>query len=102
MQLETMAKLKGRGSRQRITVRKYSQHEHKHIHLHQGGVENGNQPHEPTGTRTAEIKQARELEERAALPCANPSADALPVPCNEGAEAMSAPRRSGGIGGSEQ
>ena len=34
IQLETMAKLKGKGTRQRITVRKTSTHEHKHIHLH--------------------------------------------------------------------
>ena len=94
MQLETMAKLRGKGTRQRITVRKFSQHEHKHIHLHQGGNENGNQPHEPKGARPAEIKSARAPSAGAALPCSNPQGDPLPVPSNEGEEALPVTRRS--------
>ena len=85
MQLETMAKLKGSGSRQRITVRKYSQHEHKHIHLHQGGSENGNQPHTPTA--------AKESENCTSLPCPNAPRHALPMSSSEGKSAVPAARR---------
>ena len=85
MQLETMAKLKGKGSRQRITVRKYSQHEHKHIHLHQGGCENGNQPHEPRGTEAgATIKSAAS----SALPCYDEVRHPLPVPGDQRAASV--------------
>lgn len=76
-QLETIAKLRGRGSRQRITVRKYSQHEHKHIHLHQGGTENGNQPHEPRGTTT---DPALKFAASAALPGNDEVGHSLPMP----------------------
>ena len=88
LQLETMGKLKGRGSRQRITVRKYSQHEHKHIHLHQEGGENGNQPHGPRGTAAMEIKAARESSTGVALFSPNAARDALPISSEEGSEAM--------------
>lgn len=96
MQLETMAKLRGKGSRQRITVRKYSKHEHKHIHLHQGDGENGNQPHGPKGARATEIKAAREASTGAALPRPNPQEHSLYVPRDQGEEALPHPRRSGG------
>ncbi len=92
MQLETMAKLRGKGTRQRITVRKYSQHEHKHIHLHQGASENGNQPHEPRRTRQAEIKAPLDLERGTSVPSDNTSPDAVPVSCPEGQEAMPSAR----------
>ena len=92
-QLETMAKLKGKGSRQRITVRKYSQHEHKHIHIHQGDGENGNQPHGPRGTREREIKAAREPSVGAALPCPNKARDGLHVPSDERKNPVPYPRR---------
>ena len=94
MQLETMAKLRGKCIRQRITVRKFSQHEHKHIHLHQGGHENGNQPHEPKGARAMQIRSARAPSAGAALPCANPQEHALPLPGNQGEEALPVTRRS--------
>ena len=102
LQLETMAKLKGRGSRQRITVRKYSQHEHKHIHLHQGGSENGNQPHGPRGTRATEISAASELEKRTSLSGQDASRDIMPVPDCEGAEEMPATRRRDRLRGSQR
>lgn len=88
MQLETMAKLKGKGSRQRITVRKYSQHEHKHIHLHQGGSENGNQPHEPRREEPNQNGSLVELAKGTPLPCTDSARYSLPVPGNEGAEAV--------------
>ena len=98
MQLETMAKLKGRGTRQRITVRKFSQHEHKHIHIHQGGNENGNQPREPRGTQTTEIKAAGELAGSPALPCPDKTEESLPMPGSKGQETVPASRRRSGIG----
>jgi len=98
MQLEIMAKLKGKGSRQRITVRKDCKHEHKHIHLHQGGTENGNQPHEPRGSRLPEIKPTHELEQRASLLGADASRNALPVPLCEGEEALPVTRWRKGRG----
>lgn len=101
MQLETMAKLKGRGSRQRITVRKYSKHEHKHIHLHQGGDKNGNQPHEPREARTAEINAALEASRLTPLPRPHSPQDSMPEPRNEGEEAMPNTRRGERIRGTE-
>jgi hypothetical protein len=93
MQLETMAKLKGRGTRQRITVRKYSRHEHKHVHLHQGGSENGNQPHGPRDTRQTEINASHKPEECASLPGPHTTQHAMSVPNHEGEDAMSPARR---------
>jgi hypothetical protein len=94
-QLETMAKLKGKGSRQRITVRKYAQHEHKHIHLHQGEVENGNQPHGPRGSRTSEIKASLEPSRCASLPGNDSTSNSVPMPSDEREEAVQAARRGG-------
>jgi hypothetical protein len=96
-QLETMSRLKGRGSRQRITVRKYSQHEHKHIHLHQGDGENGNQPHEPTRGST-KIKAALEFERGSALPNPDASRDIVSVPRDERQKTLQTTRRSKGCG----
>ena len=98
-QLETMAKLKGKGSRQRITVRKYSQHEHKHVHLHQGAGENGNQPHGPRRARRTEIKAPEESSRSSSLPCAHSQEYSLPVSCNEGEDALPHPRRGEGVRG---
>jgi hypothetical protein len=100
MQLETMAKLRGKGSRQRITVRKYSQHEHKHIHLHQGGGENGNQPHGPTGT--AEINAALEPPPCSTLPSKDATRNAVPMPGNKGEAEVPAARRRKGVGSAER
>ena len=94
LQLETMAKLKGRGSRQRITVRKYSQHEHKHIHLHQEAGENGNQPHGPRGAREEEIKASLEPPQCCSLPGDDPTSHGVPIPGDEGQKAVSVTRRS--------
>lgn len=93
MQLDTMAKLKGRRSRQHITVRKYSQHEHKHIHLHQGGAENGNQPHEPRARRLPEIDSALELEDGSAVSGPDTPRDTVSVPSSEEPTALPAARR---------
>lgn len=95
MQLETIAKLRGRASRQRITVRKFSQHEHKHIHLHQGGEKSGNQPYGPKDTRRPEIREALQLESVPTLLGQDPAKDRLPEPCEKGKEAMPATRRRG-------
>ena len=97
MQLETMAKLKGKGTRQRITVRKTSAHEHKHIHLHQGDIENGDQPHGPRGTRAAEIKAIDGLESGAALLGSHTARNALSVPGNQIEAPVSSPRRLLGV-----
>ena len=102
MQLETIAKLKGRGSRQRITVRKYSQHEHKHIHLHQGGGENGNQPHEPKGARATEIKAAEPLAGSASLLCQNASKHTLSVSGDQGEETLPIARRRPRVGSADR
>ncbi len=101
MQLETFAKLKGRGSRQRITVRKFSQHEHKHIHIHQGGIENVNQPYGPRDAGTAEIKAASEFAGGAPVPCPHAPEQRLPMPRDKGEEAMPAPRRRMRIGSAD-
>ena len=102
LQLETMAKLKGRGSRQRITVRKHSEHEHKHIHLHQGGSENGNQPHEPKRARGTEIKATLEHEKHEALPSPHKAGHALPMPGGEGKSALPLARGCNRLGGSRR
>ena len=93
IQLETMAKLKGKGTRQRITVRKTSTHEHKHIHLHQGDIENGDQPHRPRGTRAAEINAIGEPEDGAALLGPHTPGNAVSVPGNQVEAPVSPPRR---------
>jgi hypothetical protein len=100
MQLETMAKLKGGGSRQRITVRKYSQHEHKHIHLHQGGNENGNQPQGPREARTAEINAAVEPPKLPAVSGDHAAKNCLSKPGGQREDAVPAARRSGAVRGS--
>ena len=100
MQLETMAKLKGRGTRQHITVRKQSHHEHKHIHLHQGGGENGNQPHGPREERANQINASLECEGRTTLPRPDAPRDTVPVSSSEGEGTLPTARRRYGIGGS--
>jgi hypothetical protein len=100
IQLETMAKLKGRGSRQRITVRKFSKHEHKHIHLYQGGIENGDQPHGPSDDRANQIKAPLELEGRAALLGPDAPSDTVSVPGSTREGALSPARRRQGVRGS--
>ena len=93
VQLETMGRLKGKGSRQRITVRKFSQHEHKHIHLHPGSLETGNQAYGPTAQSADQANPLVEIAERTALPCSNSAEDALPVPGGKGQEKMQVARR---------
>lgn len=101
VQLETMAKLRGKGSRQRITVRKHSQHEHKHIHLHQGGLENGNQPHEPSGGRARDFDAIDQSKGRGALPRPNTTEQRVPISRDEGQETVPAARRRGRIRGAK-
>ena len=96
MQCETMAKLKGRAGKQRITV-KYERHNHHHDHKHihaeiDGGVsENFGRPHEPT--RSAGGVPTIEHEPGPALSGPDATRDALPMPCDKGASAVSNPRR---------
>ncbi|WP_345168684.1 hypothetical protein [Sphingomonas daechungensis] len=89
MQLETMAKLRGKVTRQRITVRKYSQHEHKHIHLHQGEVENGNQPHGPREREAAETGTSGQPSTCSALSSPDATGNPLSVASDQGSQAMS-------------
>ncbi|MCH8616540.1 hypothetical protein LZ016_10565 [Sphingomonas sp. SM33] len=102
MQLETMARLKGKGTRQRITVRKTSTHEHRHIDLHQGDIENGDQPHGPRGAQAAEIKAVSQPESCAALLSPHASGHALPMPSDHGKNAVSSSRRSRRSGGANR
>lgn len=103
MQLETMAKLRGKGCRQTITVRKYSKHEHKHVHLHQGGAEKGDQPYEPRGRRPECINAAPDqFEGGAPLPRPNTTEQRLPMPGDKGQQTVSAARRRGGIGSAKR
>lgn len=96
MLLETMAKLKGKGARQRITVKKYAQHEHKHIHLHPGDIQNGDRPHEPKQARRDNEATIGQSAVRAALPGPDQGGDIVPMPSPEGTEQVSASRRRGG------
>lgn len=93
VQMETMAKLKGKGTRQRISVKKYAQHEHRHIHLHPRDVENGDRPHEPKRSRNnrTTIVQSTGC---TALPGPDQDGDTVPAPRAQGTEPMSAARRS--------
>jgi hypothetical protein len=86
MQCEAMAKMKGKSSRQRITVRKFAQHEHRHIHLHQGDLENGGQPHGPRQERRSHPETVVEYERCAALPGPDEEGDPLPVSGPHGPE----------------
>jgi hypothetical protein len=100
-QLEMIAKLRGKGSRQRITVRKYSRHEHKHIHLHQGGDENGDQPHEPRGTRPQKIRAAIEPSSCSTVLGSNSPEYVVSEPGCEGEASVSTARRRGRVGGAK-
>lgn len=100
MQLETMARLKGKGTRQRITVRKTSTHEHKHIHLHQGDIENGDQPHRPREARAAEIRAIEAIESRETLLGSHEAGNRVSAPGRKVKGSMSPPRRGNRIGGS--
>ena len=56
MQMETMARTKGKAGVQRISV-KSQRHEHKHVHVHAtpGGQHFGDQPHAPRPTTKVHI-----------------------------------------------
>jgi hypothetical protein len=107
MQAETMAKLKGKAGKQRITVR-YERHNHHHEHQHlhaegAGGTSDfGGQPQGPTGRargrRGADGVQAIEHAERPSVPCQDAARDALPVSGDTGAGAMSDTRGRERIG----
>ena len=93
MLMETMARLKGKGSRQRITVKKFAQHEHKHIHLHPGDLENGDRPHGPKRAREVDQTAVEQPSVRAALPGSNSIRNELPLPSSSGQGKVSAARR---------
>jgi hypothetical protein len=94
MQCDSLAKLKGKTGRQRITVRSDRHyHDHKHIHAEApgGGVKNGSQP---LGTRPrADPVSHLEIKGRPALPGADAAGYAVPVSCCEGPEALPDSRR---------
>jgi hypothetical protein len=107
MQCETMARLKGRAGKQKITV-KYERHnhhhEHKHIHAEIGGGVPGfgDQPREPSecrsGRKLSDEVPAIENEGGPALPGPNAARDAMPMPSDQGPEAVPHPRRRSGVG----
>ena len=96
MQCETLAKLKGRAGKQKITV-KYERHdhrhEHKHLHAETGGEGPifGGRPQEPSA-RVGRVSPI-EHEPGAALRSPDPARDALPMPGDERAGAVSPSRR---------
>ena len=96
MQCETMAKLKGRAGKQRITV-KYERHNHNHQHQHvhaeiAGGVsENFGRPHEPT--RPDGGISTIEHEPGPSLSGPDTTRDAMPMPCDKGSNTVPTPRR---------
>ena len=96
MQCETMAKLQGRTGKQKITV-KYERHdhrhEHKHLHTETGGEGSsfGGRAQEPIVC--AGDVSLIEHEPLTALRSPDPAGDALPVPGDDGAGAVSPPRR---------
>jgi len=94
MLFETMAKLKGKGSRQRIIVKKFAQHEHKHIHLYPGDLENGDRPHEPTRARQTNPQTTIQPSVSPALSCSNSAEHRLSNASIEGPRKMPTPRRS--------
>ena len=96
MQCETLAKLRGRTGKQKITVkyeRHNHRHEHKHLHAETGGEgpNFGGRPHEPSERvgRVAVIEHER----GAALHVPDTARDALPMPGDDGAGAVSPTRR---------
>ena len=72
---------RGRTAKQAITVRKEL---HQHIHYHRGEGESDGQPHE---------RDAAPADQRATLPSPEPGGEPLPLPGDEGQEAMQASRR---------
>ncbi len=105
MQVETMAKLKGRTGRQKITV-KYERHDHRHEHKHLhtdtqgGGSDFGGQ-----APPSADLGRGRkrpgdaviEHEQCPALPGPDPARDALPGCGDARTEPMQTPRRGQGL-----
>ncbi len=100
MQCETMARLKGRAGKQRITV-KYERHnhnhQHQHVHAEIGGGVSGimGRPLGPYSDAHGGAALATEV--RASLPGPDPERDALPMPGEAGADAVSNPRRRGRV-----
>ena len=99
MQCDAMAKLKGRGGKQRITV-KYERHNHNHQHVHAeigGGVSDFvGRPQGPTDC----VGRVSALEHEPCPALSGPDAarDALPEPCHKGARTLQNPRRRERVG----
>ena len=92
--METMAKLKRKGSKQHITVKKFAQHEHKHIHLHPGDLESSDRPYEP---KTAcENNQTAIGQPTECAPLLGPHTERheLPMSCGHRQDAVPNPRGS--------
>lgn len=104
-QIDTMAKLKGRTGRQKISVkveRHIHHHEHQHLHTDRegGGSEFGGRPQTPA-TRVLSRKgavPALEPDQRPALSGPDPERDAVPGPCGEGPSKVQASRVLEGVG----
>ncbi|MCZ8369463.1 MAG: hypothetical protein O9293_05760 [Porphyrobacter sp.] len=82
-QLEALKRLRQRGrtAKQSINVRKEL---HQHIHYHRGEGESDGQPHE---------RGASPADERPSLPSPQPGGEPVPLPRDDGQEAVQAPRR---------
>jgi hypothetical protein len=86
MQMDAMAKAKGkRTTRQKITV-SYEKHEHKHVHVHSGGErENGSQPHASTAACSAPVVEHERLP---TLPGGDEGGKVVLLSCREGESAV--------------
>jgi len=92
MQIDAMAKLKGRKTtRQKITV-SYERHDHKHVHFEGGVSESEGRPH-ATGDGASvgvgkSIEGACQLAERPAVQGAATGRQAVSIRCGQGAEGL--------------
>jgi hypothetical protein len=87
MQVEPLRLLRGKGKKSKQTIKVIQKKEiHNHQHVHIGGSdENGEQPHESTGTGNAE--------KCTALPGKNEARNIVPIAGDERKEKVPAPRR---------
>lgn len=101
LQMDTMAKLQGKKTtRQKITV-KYERHEHQHVHFEGGGPENGGRALEPCDSRNSGNKQAGPDEGCPALPGPDAPGVVVPMPRQQGQEALPHTWRGKRLGRSE-
>jgi hypothetical protein len=88
---------KQRSSKQTITVRQEKHvHHHQHVHMAGGGAENRGQPFEPSDSRNGGNNPGSALvehESRPALPGQDAPGNGVPMPSEQGEEAVPSPRR---------